>query len=702
MLDPEAEMNFVILLTCVVAFMALWRGQLLKDRIQVLEAKIERLSAQRKAAQGQASVPDISLPLISDQAENLAPAAVPTPEPRPVVEQAAVELPCQNAPDPAGQKQYAGHSLESIIGNRWGLWLGGFVLLLSAGFFVREAVLNGWVGPVARTLSLFFIAGGFIWAGRSSVIDQITNKLEVGWSQVRPVLNAVGVSFLCAGAYAAGPHYGLIGAAAFSAGMIVISAFALYSSISYGVPVAVIGILGGFFLPFIADYSTSALGTTGTLLYLAILFVTADLSFRPAKRVWLQAMAAAATVVDGGAMIFSDPHSAILFLFLIIYLIAASILDPARVEGKDNHPDFKSYLSIAIILSPLLAGAIISPNSLMWLSCFGVLTPIALALARLKGNIWHLAPLLGLADLAFLGTWNAGETQYANLYVTATALVVGFTLPLIKLGATKKTDPWLILQAVMTLGVTFIVYARTAPFPLPPGHELSSWTLVFSLLGIMYFGASLNEAGKFFTDRTNTGQLVQKIVAFIFGLAAISYLAMPHEVSNTMLAFIVIVLGTTGEDSGFYRYLRPVFYVLAAICGVADLSFLDADPSALPYSTVLIHAFMPALLLRLLSTTLRGKKSTVINTTLEDADLFSSAAGGVVLIALLWSVNWAYYHGIFGADYIYWMPIAFMLETLGAALLLWVMYLLLPQPEVLYHYCRGHDARFAPGESFCA
>jgi uncharacterized membrane protein len=147
-----------------------------------------------------------------------------------------------------------------------------------------------------------------------------------------------------------------------------------------------------------------------------------------------------------------------------------------------------------------------------------------------------------------------------------------------------------------------------------------------------------------------------------------------------MIAFIVIVLSNAGETAGFYRYLRPAFFLLAFICCAGDLSRLAVDPAIQPFRLLFTNALMPAILLRTLSAVLRGRQFAALRGGFEDSDVFNLAAGTFVLAGLIWSVSWAYCHGLFGADYVFWAPIAFMAETLCAAALLWAALLFLPQP----------------------
>lgn len=665
-------MDFATLLSLLLVFAALVRGSRLKARVLVLEAKVAQLLAPSART---ASMRDAVMPLRQAAAPET---EVATGAPETVAFMGDEPADARMSPDTEAaplEQKVPRRGIESTIGNRWGLWLGGFVLLLSAGFFVREAVINGWVGPVSRTVSLFALGFGFTWAGRANMLDRFAGKLEAGGSQLRPVLTAAGVSFLYAGAYAAGPHYNLIGSAPFSAFMVAISIFALYSSVSYGIPVAVIGVFGGFFLPFIAGYSTSNLGTTGTLCYLAILFVTADVGARRSNRLWLQGLAAAAVVIDGADVSSVDPHGAILFLALTLYLTAAATLT------KDSHRKPATYAAISALAAPLVLGTILAAGSLDWLVCFGLLTPFLLAVARLRPALWNLAALAGLADLVFLSGWHAGELHDASLSIAAVAIALGFTIPLIKPGAKNKTDSWVVLQAVMSLGAATILYGRTARLPLYPGHELSGWTILFAAMAILYFAASLDFANRMFPGRTAFGQLVQRIVAFVSGLAAIAYLAPTHEVANTMIAFTVVVLSNAGETGGFYRYLRPAIFLLTLLCCMGDLSRMAGDLFIQRFSLVLTSAFIPAILLRLLCAVLRGRQLAARSGQFEDADVFNLAAGGFVLAGLFWAVAWANSHGLFGADDAFWVPTTFMAVILSASACLWAAWRFLPQAE---------------------
>jgi hypothetical protein len=72
-------MDLMILLALAVAFLALWRSYELKDRVQILEAKHERLVERREAAPKPIYVPDAVLPFSS-----------PPPTPAPMIPEPGV------------------------------------------------------------------------------------------------------------------------------------------------------------------------------------------------------------------------------------------------------------------------------------------------------------------------------------------------------------------------------------------------------------------------------------------------------------------------------------------------------------------------------------------------------------------------------------------------------------------------------------
>jgi len=189
--------------------------------------------------------------------------AVPAPVPVPVMPSPAPVPPPPIASPPAQSRI----DIEQVLAQRWGVWLGAAALLLAAVFLVRTGVEQGWLVPTPRSrCTLAFVLGGLLilaaeWLRRrptplGSMVDYAPSALAAG-----------GVGAWLAGAYAAGPMYGLVPPLA---GFVLVAAAGLAGlalSLRFGPLVAAVGLAGAFATPLLVNIgASSAVGLFGYLL----------------------------------------------------------------------------------------------------------------------------------------------------------------------------------------------------------------------------------------------------------------------------------------------------------------------------------------------------------------------------------------------------------------------------------------------------
>ena len=122
-----------------------------EDRVDALEAQVralqEEVKALRRAVEGE--------PAGAGEAAVSAPPAAATPARATLADPAP---PAEPVPDRAGSQArkpraaWRDLDLEALIGGRWLNWIGILTLLIAAGFFLRYAFENEWIGPTGRVL----------------------------------------------------------------------------------------------------------------------------------------------------------------------------------------------------------------------------------------------------------------------------------------------------------------------------------------------------------------------------------------------------------------------------------------------------------------------------------------------------------------------------------------------------------------------
>jgi len=164
---------------------------------------------------------------------------------------------------------------ERTFGGNWMVKIGVAALVLGMGFFLKLAFDNGWIGPTGQIiigmLSGFALMGaGEYWQKRYPIYAQI--------------LTGGGIAILYFTTYAAYAFYEMIGEYLAFGFMSVVTLISGILAIRYDKPtIAVIGILGGFFTPFMFIKSVSELTLLFYTLVLngGILIISSLRNWRP-------------------------------------------------------------------------------------------------------------------------------------------------------------------------------------------------------------------------------------------------------------------------------------------------------------------------------------------------------------------------------------------------------------------------------------
>lgn len=144
----------------------------------------------------------------------------------------------------AAVKEPAGRDIESTIGLVWLNRIGMVAIFLGVAFFLKYAFDNKWIGELGRVV-LGLVAGLTMVAG-----SEFARRKD--YDVVAQGLHGGGVSILYLSTFAAFGFYHLIGAIPAFVFMAVITLYCgLWSTHTNWVSSAVIGLIGGFWTPFL-------------------------------------------------------------------------------------------------------------------------------------------------------------------------------------------------------------------------------------------------------------------------------------------------------------------------------------------------------------------------------------------------------------------------------------------------------------------
>ncbi len=361
-------------------------------------------------------------------------------------------------PDPLGAKPIGmAFDFEGIFGQRLPIWLGGIVLAIAGLFTVQYSIEQGLVTPAVRVLVSFAFGFGLI-AGAEAAFRF---ESRVRDPRVRQALAGAGIATLFGAFYLAGTSYGLIGPTFAFIGLAAVTAGAIALSFRFGLPCAVLGLVGGFAAPIMVESDSANV----PLLALYLALVTGGLAWTGQKQGhrWLGYVALAVGLGWGVLLQVTGLGRGADWLAVGGYLIVLGTVLPAFLYDREG-PGALQIVAAGIAtlqMALLVANAGFAP--LTW----ALYLLIATALAALG---WRFPGLrAGSAIAAFVGLWLLSlwsNPAPAHLFAVAGAMAAIFVLvPLIHQwrGQSRLIDIGQVALGTLGLGIALGYQFALAP-----------------------------------------------------------------------------------------------------------------------------------------------------------------------------------------------------------------------------------------------
>ena len=341
---------------------------------------------------------------------------------------------------------------EDIFGRRLPIWGGGFALAIAGIFLVRYSIEAGLVTPAVR-VAMSFVFGLALLAGAEAAF-RLEERLHD--PRVRQALAGAGLATLYGAFYLAGTAYGLIGAGSAFVGLSVVTAAAIALSFRFGLPCAVIGLVGGFAAPLLVDSNSANVPLLS--FYLALITGGLAWSGQVQGRNWLGYAALAGGLGWGAIMMFAGVSSSSDFAALGVYLIVLGTLLPALLHAKGG-PSLPKLAAGAV--ATLQMAVLVSDGGFAPLT-WGLYLLIGAALSALG---WRYAVLrLGTLIASGLGLWllliwSDPSPQFFAL-ITAGLAAIFAGVPLVHqiFGRAKLLD--LAQLSGVSLGLGIVIYVQ--------------------------------------------------------------------------------------------------------------------------------------------------------------------------------------------------------------------------------------------------
>ncbi|TDH35890.1 DUF2339 domain-containing protein [Pseudohoeflea suaedae] len=406
-------MDIIGLFILGVVFLALFGFLSLKKRVRALERDLqaveERLAQLGISGMQPAPEADPHSELSeaaaartqSDKASASEPevaAAVPPPLP-----------PAQAAQDTEAR---GGFDLESAIGGRWSVLLGGVAIALGSLFLVRYSIEAGLLGPGARVtggicLSIGLFAGGE-WLRRRDTRENLPSFTS---ADIPGILTGAGAVAAFGTTYAAHALYGFIGAGIAFPLLTLIGLASLLLASVHGPKLAAIGLLGAYGAPLLVHSSTPNM----LAMTLHVLAVTASVMSVGRIRQWKWVLIGGAVGSLGwtAALIGVIPYTDEWFVAFHVIAVAIVLVigfgwgqeRPAETVGQPtNHVAITSLAVLALIAGVYEFSLEAPANSAIALATGGILVLSAFRFAGMAPLApWAAVPTTFLAGALYLG-----------------------------------------------------------------------------------------------------------------------------------------------------------------------------------------------------------------------------------------------------------------------------------------------------------
>ncbi|KQZ94251.1 membrane-like protein [Mesorhizobium sp. Root157] len=369
----------------------------------------------------------------------------------------------------------ARRDIETALGTRWAVWVGGIALALGGLFLVRYTIESGIFGPgvrltMASILGLVMVAGG-------EFIRRTGFKVPVqgaAGAYIPAILTAAGAFTLFGAVYAAHGVHGFIGPGLAFGLLGIIGIATIAAALVHGQALAGIGLLGALATPMlVSSQSPNAWALFG---YLAILLAATGAIAR--IRRWAFLMVAAFVGTGLWTLLYMSQTPQLDFaVLLFISAVTLAVLVFLWLTGDDNEKGTPvapalflglSALALfnagdlvaqggpawaAVILVAMVAAALYRPRAVALLYGAGVVTALAYMFLMPLQSLWldlsagalsvdgmtavaasGLMPRFGiLLGIVFIGTgfWSARRLVASSPVSAASWAFWGVAAPLV-------------------------------------------------------------------------------------------------------------------------------------------------------------------------------------------------------------------------------------------------------------------------------
>ena len=478
-------------------------------------------------------------------------------------------------------------NFEEQFGKRLPVWIGGVALALAGIFMVKYSIETGLLSPIIRVLIGFIFGIGLLFGA-----DWIQKRPEFSnGMRISQSLSGAGIADLYACVFSASNLYEIISPSIGFLGMAMVTATAVVLSIRHGIPIALIGLIGGFLTPALV----SSDNLSNPIIFVYLYFVVAGLMtlIRQQGWWWMGIPTLLGSFLWVSIWVFFGIFSILDTVYLGIFLITVSGTIIVASNKQYDQELEKAALNITPILNYLtFLGVFILTGLISYRAGFGpmewglftILSLGCIALAIFNQRLYGLAPWLSMVqNIVILILWDKFEPSIFAYLIT------GFSFLYIFVGyifQSRSKNP--ILWAGLT-AFSGVIYYLVAYYKLQGGYILPNFryfwgmlALFMALLGTHALKKILVNVPKEHPQQQHLMTIYAVAVSTFFSLGILIELTMNFlATAFSVKIFCIALINTKVEISA----LRYIIQFLTGVFGliltpeISDLFFRDSHTS---------------------------------------------------------------------------------------------------------------------------
>lgn len=383
---------------------------------------------------------------------------------------------------------------EFNFGKKLPVWIGGIALAFAGFFLVKYSIDMGWLTKEVRiVLGLVFGCGMII--GASYIRLKKPNMAD--GVRIGQALTGAGIADLYATIYAATMMFELVPRVTGFMGMALVTASAVLLSVRHGMPIAILGLLGGFLTPVLIH---TGHGNAPALFSYLFMLVIGFFSVIVMLSWWILAIPVlllAFLWVPVWMMIpgYFQPTDGLYMGIFLLAVATVAIFASGRSmsTGKPQDADWGKSLGYLAIAGCVVLMAIVTGRcdfALEDWALYAILGAGVMGLSYFKPEMYSVAPWLTMgASLAMLALWwRVPDETYFHVLLGFALLYNGGSFFLLRANPSLKTAG---LLSAASLGFYGLAYARLSEkiYPLLELEKteiLHVWGFAAMALGGLY------------------------------------------------------------------------------------------------------------------------------------------------------------------------------------------------------------------------